>query len=226
MKNHLVIAAVVLIFTAPFYCPLHAQEFAYVTDSLQLRVYSSASASSEVLQSIDSGDSVEVFVTENGFSKVTTYDGTVGWVKSAFLVADPPAKLLYYSVGEQNKQLEAEIEALKNNLQSKNEVSSNAADTNLINELKAQLEQQQQSNQVLRQQLDESGLKTESTLDGKAESQLKTLSVSAAGSKPELPIKNMKWLFTGSAALLLLGLIFGVKLSTWRMRKRLHGFSI
>jgi len=55
-----------------------AQEFVYVTDSLQLRVYAGPSTESEFLQSIDSGDSVEVFDTQDGFSKVTTYDGTVG----------------------------------------------------------------------------------------------------------------------------------------------------
>ena len=85
---------------------LWAQEFAYVTDSLQLRVYSKPSAESEQLQTIDSGDSVEVFVTQDGFSRVSTYDGTEGWVKSAFLVDEPPEKLLYFSVSEKNKELQ------------------------------------------------------------------------------------------------------------------------
>ena len=175
------------------------------------------------MQSIDSGDSVEVFATENGFSKVTTYDGTEGWVKSAFLVVDPPAKLLYYSVGEKNKELEAELEALKTNLQNVNAVSANETDTNLINELKVQLEQQQKSNRALQKQLDENGIKVQN--------QQEALPISTVNSKPGLLLdissdNHMKWLFIGSAALLLLGLLLGAKISTWRMRKRLHGFSI
>ena len=223
MKNHFIVSALILI-NLSLIVSLHAQEFAYVTDSLQLRVYVSADASSEVLQTIDSGDSIEVFATENGFSKVTTYDGTEGWVKSAFLVEEPPAKLLYYSVGEKNKELEAEIETLKNNLQNATEASSestqvntNEKDANLINELKAQLEQHQQSNQALQNQLDENN------------ANITTQTERSTNASPAVSLdkaKNMKWLYTGSAVFLLLGLLLGVKISTWRMRKRLHGFSI
>lgn len=231
MKNRFVTVAAMLIINASWYSVLQAQEFAYVTDSLQLRVYSSASDSSEVLQSIDSGDSVEVFATENGFSKVTTYDGTVGWVKSAFLVVDPPAKLLYYSVGEKNKQLEAELELLKNNPQNEIATSSSETDANLINELQAQLEQQQQSNQALQKKLDEAVASMRTQEDNLANEPQESVLTTSSGRIENKRLaastdKNMKWLFTGSAVLLLLGLLLGVKISTWRMRKRLHGFSI
>lgn len=218
MKNRLLFVAALLIFTIPFNETLYAQEFAYVTDSLQLRVYSSASASSEVLQSIDSGDSVEVFATENGFSKVTTYDGTVGWVKSAFLVVDPPAKLLYYSVSEKNKELEAEIEALKSSAQNSTTTTNNEADANIIYELKAALSKEQEINHKLQQQLDDSG------------SAKITNSVSVSSiTKLRAPsfFENNKWLLLALPLVLLVaGLLLGIKISSWRMRKRLHGFRI
>lgn len=225
MKNRFLTTAAILIFNILWCSFLQAQEFAYVTDSLQLRVYANASDSSEVLQSIDSGDSVEIFATENGFSKVATYDGTVGWVKSAFLVVEPPAKLLYYSVGEKNKELEAELEALKNNQQNEIAASSNEADISQINELKAQLEQQQQSHQALQNQLEEANARLQKPVERQKDSLAKSTRTEAK-SVDVASGKNMKWLLTGSAVVLLLGLLLGIKISTWRMKKRLHGFSI
>ena len=216
MKSHFAAAAILLIFSAP----LSAQEFAYVTDSLQLRVYASANADSEVLQSIDSGDSVEVFATENGFSKVSTYDGTEGWVKSAFLVLDPPAKLLYYSVGEKNKELEAEIEALKSGVQVNDTTTSNEADTNKIAELETALDNEQEINQKLQEQLaDTGGVKTINAVSSSTTTQTEMILQSY--------FDNKKWLLLGlPLAFIVAGLLLGIKISSWRMRKRLHGFRI
>ncbi|MEJ2115784.1 MAG: SH3 domain-containing protein [Gammaproteobacteria bacterium] len=80
---------------------------------LQLRVYSSPSSDCEFLKTIDSGDSFEVFASQDGFSQVTTHGDTKGWVKIVFLVEEAPAKLLYYFVSEKNKKLEVELKTLK-----------------------------------------------------------------------------------------------------------------
>lgn len=199
-----------------------AQEFVYVTDSLQLRVYAEPSTDSQFLQSIDSGDSVEVYETQDGFSKVATYDGTVGWVKSAFLVEDPPAKLLYYSVGEKNKQLEAEIEALKNNTQitqvaqADNNPEISEASENQITELQTALDEQQKINQDLQLQLDENRV-TQSE-SGTVNSGKNSLGVQTLNS-----VNKKGWL-TGLAAALIVGLLLGFKFTSWRMKKRFHGF--
>lgn len=196
---------------------LWAQEFAYVTDSLKLRVYSKPSAESEPLQTIGSGDSVEVLAIQDGFSRVSTYDGTEGWVKSAFLVDEPPEKLLYFSVSEKNKKLETEIEALKNNLQN-NTPDSSVDSAALIKELNAELEQQQQTNLVLQQQLEEKSVMNvgQTTLAPKLSS--------VDEQKTQILANKKLWLFGFVAALLFAGILLGVKLSSWRMKKRLHGF--
>lgn len=209
----------ILILLFIFNTSLFAQEFAYVTDSLQLRVYSSASADSEVLQIIDSGDSLEVLATQDGFSQVTTYDGTVGWVKSAFLVEEPPAKLLYYSVSEKNKELEAEIESLKNGLQNIATNSNNESETNKISELQIALAEEQEINQKLQEQFADSGssqtIKVSTT----------SLPAQVEGSKIRLDYENKKWILIGlPLGLILASFLFGMKLSSWRMKKRLHGF--
>ncbi|MFK7815600.1 MAG: TIGR04211 family SH3 domain-containing protein [Gammaproteobacteria bacterium] len=200
-----------------FSASLHAQEFAYVTDSLQLRVYSSASADSKHIQTIDSGDSVEVFASEGGFTQITTYDGTVGWVKSAFLVEDPPDKLLYFSVSEKNKELKAEVEALKGSVQVST-TNSNEVDSNKINDLQIALDKEQETNQKLQEQIAKVGdMKINSTVSS---------SITTPADAQIISV-NKKWLFFGiPLALILAGFWMGIKIASWRMRKRLHGFQI
>ena len=200
---------------------LWAQEFAYVTDSLQLRVYSKPSAESEVLQTIDSGDSVEVFAIQDGFSRVSTYDGTEGWVKSAFLVDEPPDKLLYFSVSEKNKELKAEIKALKNSGQDNATIIDNEAKTNKISELQIALAKEQEINLKLQEQI----------ADTRNTQTIKVTTASSpaqrVGSELGLDYENKKWVLIGlSLALIIAGLLLGVKISSWRMKKRLHGFRL
>lgn len=192
-----------------------AQEFAYITDSLQLRVYSSASADSEILQTIDSGDSVEIFTTEGGFTQVTTYDGTVGWVKSAFLVEDPPAKLLYFSVSEKNKQLEAELEDLRSTTQSNTMTSSDVAIDTQIENLQAELSSLEEKNQKLHQQL----ANTSSPQPVSS-----SLIPDNSSYTQALIQKFKKWWIVIGALILMTGFLLGLKISSWRMKKRLHGF--
>ncbi len=217
MKNCFNILVLLFIFNTSSF----AQEFAYVTDSLQLRVYSNASADSDVLQTIDSGDSVEVFATQGGFSQVTTYDGTVGWVKSAFLVEEPPAKLLYYSVSEKNKELETEIDSLKNGVQDIATIIDNESETNKISELQTALAKEQEINQKLQKQI----AKSRSTQTIKVANTSSHAQV--GGSKIRLYYENKIWILIGlPLGLIIAGFLLGIKLSSWRMKKRLHGFSL
>ncbi len=217
MKNGFNILVLLFIFNTSSF----AQEFAYVTDSLQLRVYSNASADSDVLQIIDSGDSVEVFATQDGFSQVTTYDGTVGWVKSAFLVEEPPAKLLYYSVSEKNKELETEIDMLKNGVQDIDTIIGNESETNEISELQTALAKEQEINQKLQKQIASSGsTQTIKVANTSSHAQV-------GGSKIRLYYENKIWILIGlPLGLIIAGFLLGIKLSSWRMKKRLHGFSL
>ena len=202
-----------LLFSA---CALFAQEFAYVTDSLKLRLYTEASDSSDVILAIESGDSVEVIEKQNAFSRVITNDGSEGWVKSAFLVEDPPEKLLYYSVSEQNRELQAEIESLKNTPQIENASSNNQEYEEQIVQLQTTLSEQQQVNQSLQQQLTEVSKNIGTNIPASS-----TTQIPSAPSK----IENSKWFIPAiTIGVLLIGFILGHKFSTRRMRKRLHGF--
>jgi len=217
MKKYFYISVLLTLYTQS----LWAQEFAYVTDSLQLRVYSKPSTESELLQTIDSGDSVEVFAIQDGFSRVSTYDGTEGWVKSAFLVDEPPDKLLYFSVSEKNKELKAEIKALKNSGQDNATIIDNEAKTNKISELQIALAKEQEINLKLQEQI----------ADTRNTQTIKVTTASSpaqrVGSELGLDYENKKWVLIGlPLALIIAGLLLGVKISSWRMKKRLHGFRL
>ena len=199
---------------------LYAQDIAYVTDSLKLRLYSAPDDSSNVLLTLESGDSVELLETQNGFSRIIAYDGSEGWVKSAFLVTEPPAKLLYYSVSEHNKELQTKIEAL----QTQAPVSStenSETDRKLIKELQSALTKEQEANQKLKKKI----VDTEHT-QVLTEAKIST-SFQNENNKLASVLTNKEWIILGSAAVLLfLGFLFGIKLSAWQMRKRLHGFRL
>ncbi|MCZ6565624.1 MAG: SH3 domain-containing protein [Gammaproteobacteria bacterium] len=85
-----VVSAFAVFFFARFGGPLLAEQTAYVTDSLLLRLYSQSNDASEVTESIKSGDAVEVLESQGEFTQVRIYDGTTVWVKSAFLAEDDP----------------------------------------------------------------------------------------------------------------------------------------
>ena len=210
-KNILIIVFLVLCMQ------LSAQEFAYVTYSLLLRVYSSPSGDGEALQTIESGDSVEVLEKQNGFSRVITNDGTQGWVKSAFLVQEPPAKLLYYSVSQQNEELKSEIANLQNSTTNSAD-NYNDADRQKIADLESELVKQQELNQTLHDQL--ADIENDQTKQS-----TKTSVVPQASIISLFSVENKKWLLIGiPIGLILVGLLLGLKISSWRLRKRLHGF--
>lgn len=204
-----------------FICaPLYAQEIAYVTDSLKLRLYSQPNDTSNVLLTLESGDSVELLETQNGFSRVITFDGSKGWVKSAFLVTEPPAKLLYYSVSEQNKELQTKIEALHDQALNSSTESSKA-DRMQIKKLQTALAKEQEVNQKLQEQIAD-------TRHTQVFKEAKTSpSFQNENNKLAAVLVYKEWIILGLAAvLLLLGFLFGIKISAWRMRKRLHGFRL
>ena len=69
-----------------------AGEVRYVSDQLTLKMYKD-SALSKILPSLKSGDEVEILKRDDGYVQVKLQNGTVGWVKGAYLVKDKPAIL-------------------------------------------------------------------------------------------------------------------------------------
>jgi hypothetical protein len=64
---------------------------AYVSDELVLGVYSEQNNQGQRLTTLHSGASVETLAVNGDFTQVRLNDGTIGWVKSAYLTAQEPA---------------------------------------------------------------------------------------------------------------------------------------
>jgi SH3 domain protein len=86
-----------------------AQEIAYVTDMLQLGLHRSADTSDAPFDNLASGTELVVLERSASYARVRTPGGQEGWVRTAFLVSETPAR--YRLAG-----MDAEIEALRGEL--------------------------------------------------------------------------------------------------------------
>ena len=86
----------------------------YVTDQLRLSLYAQANSSSQVLKLLQSGALLEIEQIQGPYALVVTEDGTRGWVKRGFLVAEPTSNLLLLEEQRRTSELEAELEKFAN----------------------------------------------------------------------------------------------------------------
>ena len=90
-----------------------AADTAYVTDNLKLGLYEAEDTSGRAFRTLDSGQTMEVLLRTNNYANVRLPDGTEGWVKTAYLVNDKPAKLIVEETAAQRDALAAELEQAK-----------------------------------------------------------------------------------------------------------------
>ena len=76
---------------------------AYVSDELVLGVYAEQNSQGQRLTTLHSGARVETLSAAGEFTQVRLADGTVGWVKSSYLIPQEPATVRV-------KQLEEELD--------------------------------------------------------------------------------------------------------------------
>jgi SH3 domain protein len=90
-----------------------AADTAYVTDNLKLGLYEAEDTSGRAFRTLDSGQSMEVLIRANNYANVRLPDGTEGWVKTAYLVDDKPAKLIVAETMAERDALAAELDEAK-----------------------------------------------------------------------------------------------------------------
>lgn len=89
---------------------LVAAETAYVTDTLQLGLHRAADTSDRPFQSLNSGQELEILSRTTYYAQVQLPDGTQGYVKAGFLVAEKPAKLIVEETAAERDRLARELE--------------------------------------------------------------------------------------------------------------------
>ncbi len=96
------------------FAPLFASaETAYVTDNLRLNVYATADFSGSPIRTLQSGDAFEVLSRGQLAANVELEDGATGFVRAAYIVTDPPARLIVAQTQADNDRLNRELEELR-----------------------------------------------------------------------------------------------------------------
>ena len=85
-------------------------ETAYVTDNLRLGLHQAEDTSDRAFRVLESGQPMEVLSRDRNYANVRLPDGAEGWVKSAYLVDEKPAKLIVAETMAERDALAAELE--------------------------------------------------------------------------------------------------------------------
>jgi len=86
---------------------------AYVTDNLRLGLYETADTSGRPFRMLESGQAMEILTRDRNYANARMPDGVEGWVKSAYLVSEKPAKLIVAETIAERDALAAELEKIK-----------------------------------------------------------------------------------------------------------------
>ena len=92
---------------------LAAAETAYVTDNLRLGLHAAEDTSDRAFRFLESGQPMEILVRDRNYANVRLPDGTEGWVKSAYLVDEKPAKLIVAETIAERDALATELAEAK-----------------------------------------------------------------------------------------------------------------
>ena len=92
---------------------LAAAETGYVTDRLMLGLHEAADTSDRPFRSLESGTEFEILSRDRLYARVRLADGTEGYVKAAYVVFEPPAKLIVNQAQAEVERLTTELEEAK-----------------------------------------------------------------------------------------------------------------
>jgi SH3 domain protein len=88
-KTHILFLPCFLILSVSFTAQAETQ---YVSDRLVITVRTGQGAQFEIIKTLESGAHVQVLeVTDTGYTRIETSDGTEGWVRSQYLIETPVA---------------------------------------------------------------------------------------------------------------------------------------
>jgi len=94
------------------FCSISAVNAAYITDKLVAGLYEEPKTDTEPLKALSTGTPLEVIERKDDFIKVRTPDGTVGWVESAYLTDEKPARSMLLEVQASNSTLKKQLDRL------------------------------------------------------------------------------------------------------------------
>lgn len=175
---------------------------AYVTDNLRLGLHTAEDTSDRAFRFLESGQAMEVLTRDRNYANVRLPDGTEGWVKSAYLVSEKPAKLIVAETMEERDRLARELEQAREAL---------ADPTATIDELRDQAAK-------LSSELEDARSQVSALEDQQAS--VEALKERYRGSVP------FSWVGGVIAVCLVAGFLLGLRWVDYRSRKRHGGIRI
>lgn len=181
---------------------LAVAETAYVTDSLRLGLHAAEDTSDRAFRYLESGQAMEVLSRDRNYANVRLPDGAEGWVKTAYLVDDKPAKLIVAETIAERDRLAVELKQAK---------AAFADPAATIEELRGQARQLSTDLDDARSQI--AALRAENA-------SIQGLKERYRGSVP------LKWVGGVIAVCLIAGILIGLWWVDYRSRKRHGGIRI
>ncbi len=113
MKQLIVI--VTLIFISPL---SQAEDIQYVSDQLVITLRTGQGSSYQIIRTLPSGSKLDVIeITDTGYAKVRTENGTEGWIRSQYLSPEPIAKIKLETAEKKLEKLKTENISLREEAQ-------------------------------------------------------------------------------------------------------------
>jgi SH3 domain protein len=135
MKKWFAIWITIAIYAVIYATPVPAAaEIMYVGDITKLNVRENRGANSNIIETLPSGEKVEVMTFSSGWTNIRLSDGTQGWVVSRYLSKDKPLSVQIEELKEQLESMLQKIEDLKtenNRLTSDNQTLTSRLDENM-----------------------------------------------------------------------------------------------
>ena len=209
------LAASVLALSALLSLPSTAQEtqadeaIMYVTDELLLGLYSGKGGTGDRLRMLKSNTRLQLLSRDGQYAEVLTPQGDKGWVKSAFLVAEKPARVRLGELEAKNRTVVEELTALR-----EREQQSNGWDPETVARLESELAKQKgalaEAQKTIAEQNRELGRFNEE-LDSK---------------KRHAWLEPVKWAAISALISMVVGVVFGYGWFDRRLRRRFYGLRI
>ena len=89
---------------------------AFITDDIELQVYSQPFNQGAMLTTIKSGDKVEVLSSDGDFARITTGNNVTGWIEARYLSDEINTRTQLQTLQRRAQDLEAELNATKDKL--------------------------------------------------------------------------------------------------------------
>ncbi len=215
---------------------------AHITDKLVVGIYAEPSVEGSPKKLISSGTPLEILERKTQFVRVRMADQTTGWVESAYVTEEKPAKALLLETQTKLRQMKKELDALKAENESEVDAAGSAdapsAPSARERELQDALDKANARIEALQQaaaapqvvpeigadaRLDQLETRVQRAIDLLSAGELPVESEQAA-TRPGIVTRHQAWI-VGLIALVV-GFGVGVAFIDYRFRKRYAGLRI